>query len=140
MKHDQDLLEANKAVVREFWEAFSASRFDAALDLLDTAATWWVAGTTDISGTYTKAQFTELVMGIAEGTDGGIQVTPSTLTAEGDRVAMEAESYGRMRNGKIYNNFYHFQHVLRDGKLIAVREYLDTQHVQDVFGADQTPS
>ncbi|MEQ9005427.1 MAG: nuclear transport factor 2 family protein [Pseudomonadales bacterium] len=140
MKNDHDLLEANKAVVLAFWKAFSESRFDAALELLDADATWWVAGTTDISGTYTKAQFTELVMGVAEGTDGGIQVTPTNLTAEGDRVAMEAESYGRMKSGKIYNNFYHFQHVLRDGKLITVREYLDTQHVQDVFGADQTPS
>jgi uncharacterized protein len=133
---NQDVLEANKAVVRKFWRAFSASRFDEALDLLDADATWWVAGTTDISGTYTKPQFSELVTGIAEGTDGGIQVTPTNFTAEGDRVAMEAESYGRLKNGKLYNNLYHFQHVLRDGKLVAIREYLDTQHVQDVFGAD----
>jgi uncharacterized protein len=132
---NHDLLEANKAVVLEFWKAFSASRFAEALDLLDADATWWVAGTTDISGTYGKQQFTELVMGIADGTVDGIQVKPSALTAEGDRVAMEGESYGRLKNGKVYNNFYHFQHVLRDGKLVAVREYLDTQHVQDVFGA-----
>jgi uncharacterized protein len=134
---EKDLLEANKAVVRKFWEAFSASRFDEALDLLDSDATWWVAGTTDISGTYSKQQFSELVTGIAEGTDGGIQVKPTNLTAEGDRVAMEAESYGQLKNGKIYNNLYHLQHVLRDAKLVAIREYLDTQHVQDVFGSNQ---
>ena len=136
MSAEHDALEANKALVRRFWGAFSASRFADALDLLHADATWWVAGATDISGTYTKQQFSELVTGIAEGTDGGIQVTPSNLTAEGDRVAMEAESFGRLKNGKVYNNLYHFQHVVRDGKLVAIREYLDTQHVQDIFGAD----
>jgi len=138
MSTSNDQLEANKAVVRQFWEAFSTSRFDDALALLDASATWWVAGTTDISGTYSKAQFGELVTGIGEGTEGGIQVTPKNMTAEDDRVSMEAESFGKMKNGKIYNNIYHFQHVLRNGKLLAVREYMDTQHVQDVFGADES--
>ena len=136
MSTSNETLEANKAVVRQFWEAFSESRFDDALALLDPSATWWVTGNTDISGTYSKQQFGELAAGIGEGTDGGIRVTPSVITAEGDRVAMEAESYGRLKNGKIYNNFYHIQHVLRDGKLVAIREYMDTQHVQEVFGAD----
>ena len=139
MSTTDDTLESNKAVVRRFWEAFSESRFDDALALLDPDATWWVAGSTDISGTYSKQQFSELVAGVAEGTEAGIRMTPKHMTAEGDRVAMEAESYGRMTNGKIYNNFYHLQHVLRDGKLVAVREYMDTQHVQDVFGGDGNP-
>ncbi len=128
-------MQANKQVVLDFWEAFSNSRFDEALDLLADDATWWIAGTTDISGEYSKAQFADLVKGIAENAPNGIKVTPDTLTAEGDRVSMEAESYGEISNGKVYNNFYHFMHTLRNGKLVSVKEYLDTQHVQDVFGS-----
>ena len=45
-------------------------------------------------------------------------------------------SFSELANGKVYNNLYNFQHVVRDGKIVAVREYLDTQHVQDIFGAD----
>ena len=96
--------EANKAVVVDFWRAFSASHFDDALALLAEDATWWVSGTTDISGTYSKSAFAELASGIAQDTENGIQVTPTLLTAEDDRVAMEATSYGLLKNGTIYQN------------------------------------
>ena len=132
---NQNDLEANKALVRKFWQAFSESRFDDALALMAEDATWWVAGSTDISGTYSKAEFANLVAGVSENAESGIQVTPTVMTAEEDRVAMEADSYGPMKNGKVYNNKYHFQHVIRDGQLLAVREYLDTEHVTDVFGS-----
>ncbi len=48
--------------------------------------------------------------------------------AEGDQVAVEAESWGELKNGRVYNQEYHFLITLRDGKISAVREYLDTQH------------
>ena len=60
-------------------------------------------------------------------------MTPKGLTAEGDRVAVEAESYGEMATGKIYNNLYHFLLEVRDGKIHAVREYLDTMHAKEVL-------
>jgi ketosteroid isomerase-like protein len=126
--------EKNKAVVAQFWQHFSNSDFDSALALLSEDATWWIAGTTDISGTYSKSEFAELAKGIGENTVKGINVKPLQVTAEDDRVAVEAESYGEMKDGKIYNNFYHLQHVVRDGKLTQIKEYLDTQHVQHVFG------
>jgi ketosteroid isomerase-like protein len=129
------VLEQNKALVREFWTAFSESRFDDALSLLADDATWWVAGTTDISGTFNKQEFSELVAGIGAETVAGIQVTPSLMTAEDDRVAMEAESYGKMKNGKIYKNIYHFMHVVQNGKIKAVREYMDTEHATETFGS-----
>jgi ketosteroid isomerase-like protein len=127
-------IEENKAVVAQFWQHFSNSDFDAALALLSDDATWWIAGTTDISGTYSKAEFAALAKGIGENTENGIEVKALRVTAEDDRVAVEAESYGKLKNGKVYNNFYHLQHVVRDGKLTEIKEYLDTQHVQDVFG------
>jgi ketosteroid isomerase-like protein len=135
MTNKQTSLEQNKAIVKAFWEAFSDSRFDDALGLLADDGTWWVAGSTNISGTYSKSEFANLVGGVAESTENGIRMTPKFLTAEDDRVAMEAESYGPMKNGKVYQNIYHIQHVIRDGKIAAVREYMDTEHVTDVFGS-----
>jgi ketosteroid isomerase-like protein len=124
----------NKALVTRFWEAFSASRFDEAVDMLSDDATWWVAGTTALSGTYSKAEFAKLLGDVTGSAPKGITVTPKQLTAEDDRVSVEAESYAEINNGKTYRNIYHFMIVCRDGKIAAVREYLDTEHVTEVFG------
>jgi uncharacterized protein len=128
--------DANKAVVLRFFDNFSAGNVDAALALMADTATWWVAGMPDqfvLAGTKTKAQFAELLQGISAAMPNGLRVTPKGLTAEGDRVAAEAESYGEMATGKIYNNQYHFLFEVRDGKIQAVREYLDTMHAKDVL-------
>lgn len=126
-------LEDNKELVRRFWTAFSTLRMQDAYDMLAEDATWWIAGELSISGTYSKAQFVELSSGILTEFPQGIVVTPKILTAEEDRVAMEAESLGTRVNGRVYNNHYHIQHVIRGGKLLAVREYLDTDHANRIL-------
>jgi len=60
---------------------------------------------------------------------GGLKMTVKSLIAEGDKVAVEVESWGELQNGRVYNNEYHFLMTIRDGKIHEVREYLDTQHV-----------
>ena len=128
--------EENKHVVLSFFENFSAGKVDAALAMLADTATWWVAGNPEqfaLAGTRTKAQFAELVNGIGAAMPKGLRVTLKGLTAEGERVAVEAESYGETATGKIYNNLYHFLFEVRGGKIQAVREYLDTMHAKAVL-------
>ena len=127
-------LSTNKQIVKDFWKAFSNSDVETAMSLMHEDGTWWIQGDTDISGIYTKTQYTALVNGVGDNTENGIQVTFKEMTAEDNRVAVEAESYGVLKNGKIYQNTLHLQHVIVDGKLMAVREYLDTRHVQETFG------
>ena len=126
-------LEDNKALVKKFWGAFSESRLDDVLAMLADDATWWIGGELSISGKYTKPEFTQLVSCIVPEFPQGIQVTPTVLTAEDNRVAMEAVSYGERFNGRVYKNYYHFQHEIRDGKIVAVREYLDTDHAYRIL-------
>ncbi len=125
--------EANKKLVTEFWEAFSASNYDKVLSMLADDATWWVAGNFELSGTYTKAQFAELLKGVTGALPQGIKVMPKMLTADEDRVSVEAESYAPHTSGKIYNNFYHFMMRVRNGKIASVREYLDTMHAKEIL-------
>jgi ketosteroid isomerase-like protein len=128
--------EANKRVVLNFFAQFSAGKLDAALALMADTATWWVAGkpeTFALAGTKTKAQFAELLQGLGTAMPKGLHVTPKGFTAEDDRVAVEAESYGETAGGKIYNNQYHFLFEVRDSKIQAVREYLDTLHAKEVL-------
>ena len=128
-------IEENKALVIRFWQLFSESRFPEALAMLAEDATWWVAGKTKLSATYTKAQFVELLKGVGEQAKGHLVVTPNPggLCAEGERVSVEAKSYAEFKNGRVYQNEYHFMMVIRDGKFVSVREYLDTEHVTATF-------
>ncbi|AKH69302.1 ketosteroid isomerase-like protein [Spongiibacter sp. IMCC21906] len=128
--------EQNKAIVASFWQAFSTAKYDQALDHLDDQEfTWWIAGDKanfPLAGNRNKAEFAELLYGVADSCEDGITMTPSAWTVEGDRVAMEAESYAVV-NGKVYNNLYHFLIVVKNGKIRQVKEYLDTTHASAVL-------
>lgn len=130
-------IEQNKLTVKRFWEAFSTNDQKTALSLLgDEGFSWWILGDSSLfclAGTLDKAQFAGLLKGVMDNTKQGLTMTIKGLTAEGDRVAVEAESYGEMSNGKIYNNLYHFLMIVRDGKICQVKEFLDTQHAAEVL-------
>jgi ketosteroid isomerase-like protein len=57
------------------------------------------------------------------------------ITAQGDRVAVEAESLGVLKpNGKTYNNRYHFLFEVENGRISKLKEYCDTKHAAEIFG------
>ena len=64
---------------------------------------------------------------------GHMQVTILSMTAEEDRVAVEASSTGiaNPANGKRYGNFYHLLMRMKDGQVVLYKEYQDTLHVYD---------
>jgi len=123
----------NKKIVLGFFENLSAGNAAAALDALSDSATWWIQGNFPLSGTRTKAQFIELLGQLTAKIDGALTLRISGVTAEGERVAVEAASHAKMKNGKTYQNRYHFLCEVRGGKIQAVREYLDTMHANEVL-------
>ena len=64
-----------------------------------------------------------------------LQITPSAMICEGNRVAVEAESCAELNNGKVYNNLHHFVFEIEDGMIKGIKEYIDTQHVLDTLVA-----
>jgi hypothetical protein len=126
-------VEENKKIAATFFENLSAGNGAAVMNALADNATWWVAGNFALSGTKTKQQFAELVGGLGAKIDGPMTIKTTGVTAEGDRVAVEAESHAKMKNGKVYQNKYHFLLEIRDGKIQAVKEYLDTTHAAEVL-------
>ena len=129
--------EDNTQLITEFMEVFSAGDVEKILGYLTDDGTWWVGGTIEgVSGTKDKAAFGEMLSGLSSLCKGGaIKLTPKAFTAQGNRVAVETESYAELENGRIYNNLYHFVFVLRDGKIQQAKEYLDTEHTRAVFVA-----
>ena len=126
-------IEENKRLVLGFFENLSAGNGAAVLGAMADSATWWIQGNFPVSGTKSKQEFAAVVGELGSKIDGGLRVTPKGITAEGDRIAVEAESYAKMKNGKTYQNTYNFLLVVRDGKIQSVREYLDTIHANEVL-------
>ncbi len=82
---------------------------------------------------YTKSSYRALCEGSGGMFPKGLRFTILGTTAEEDRVAVEAESYGYTRQGKLYNNVYHLLVLLKDGKIRTAREYLDSGHATEVL-------
>ncbi len=128
--------EQNKQIVGKFFERFSAADVGGTLELLDDAIIWRAMGREGglpMSGEMDKSAIGGLIENVKAAFPDGMRLTPTGWTAEGDRVALEMESYAVKRNGIVYNNFYHFLVILSNGKITSIREYLDTLHVKQVF-------
>jgi ketosteroid isomerase-like protein len=92
--------------------------------LLTPDATWWAPG----RGEFGTDAFLKVSRAFA-----GMFRRPSTITihgvtADGDRVAIEAEGHAELIDGRIYNNRYHYLFVFRDGKICHAKLYNDTAH------------
>ncbi|MEU2004874.1 nuclear transport factor 2 family protein [Rhodococcus sp. NPDC019627] len=129
-------IEQNKQFVEQFLAKFATADIDAVLADMSETCTWWVGGKPELfplAGTKNKAEMDELLRNLVVPMKNGLEMRVKALTAEGDRVAAEVESYGENPDGSIYNNEYHMLFVVSDGKMQQVKEYLDTQHTFDVF-------
>lgn len=114
-----------------------ARRFVAALsggavpdDLLTDDMTAW---TTSSGADIGRARYQGGVRLLAGLFDGPYRFTIDTLTAEDDRVAVEARAEGRLRSGGIFANRYVFLLRLRDGRIAHVAEHFDPTPVHETL-------
>ncbi len=126
--------EENKQIALSYFERRSASD-PRAFDHFAESATWTVMARGPMGGTRTKADLVKMIGQNSARFDGPIRLNVTGMTAEGDRVAVEAEGYAKLKNGKVYQNLYHFLFIIRDGKIQAGKEYCDFHHAHEVFGS-----
>ena len=125
--------DSNKQLVLSFFDAMSAGRTEAAFAMVADDVTWWVPGELPVSGTKTKDQYREVVASNQSEFPSTITFHVQGLTAEEDRVAAEIVASGDHTNGKHYNNHYHALFTIREGRIVAVNEYMDTKHLHDLI-------
>ena len=128
--------ELNKRVATELFARFTASDLAGVLDTMTEDATWLIPGKPGSSpavGLYDKRRIGRLFQAMLDRLKSGLAMTVSSAIAEGDKVALEVRSHGELTNGNVYQQEYHFLMEFRDGKICAVREYLDTQHAHAVW-------
>jgi hypothetical protein len=125
--------EANKEIAREFMGVLTKADGDALDRLYADDFSLWTAGSLPFSGRKTRAEAmanAPLVLGMFPT---GLEFEIVAITAEGERVAIEAISRGTHASGKAYANHYHFLMRIRDEKIVEFKEYMDTEHARDVF-------
>lgn len=108
------------------------------LSLLAHEFEWWAS----TRGPMNRAQFTEHAAAFAQRVKSPMTMTITAVTAEEDRVAVEASGHAVMLDGRVYENTYHFLMYLKDGKVVKVRGHNDTAHVAAILGVkrDVPPS
>lgn len=119
----------NQAVAASFFQHVTAGEIDTAFALVGDNVSWWVPGDLPFSGFKTKKEYMGIINQIRKAFPTGFELKVLSMIAEGDRVAAEVVSNGLHVNGKKYNNKYHFLLRFEAGKMIEVKEYMDTLHL-----------
>lgn len=127
----------NKQLAQTFFDFLNRGDVPAMLDAYADDGFCQTMGNTLISGVFSKAQIAAAAGGIFQVFPQGIRFTIKAMIAEGERVAVEAESEGLHVSGKLYSNQYHFLMRFRDAKLVEFKEYMDTERVTDILCGGQ---
>lgn len=133
------VVESNRQRTLELIQAIARGDADYIADTYADEGELHTMGNTLISGVYGKAQIRQFAGSVLEAFPRGLHYTVHAVTAEGDRVAVEATGQGRHVSGKDYVNHYHFLLTWRDGKLLELKEYMDTEAVTEVLCGGERP-
>lgn len=132
-------IERNKAFVRNFIDAMSRGDTAAIVAAYTEDGYCESYGRTLVSGRYTRDTIAAVSSGLFDAFPQGLRFEILHMTAQEDRVAVEAKSRGRHVSGKLYANHYHFLFHLRDGRIAVMKEFMDTEHATEVLCGGQRP-
>jgi ketosteroid isomerase-like protein len=130
------LAETNKQTVLKAYASLVEGNVQGYFDRMQDDITITYYGDHIFAGTYRgkKDILENYVPLLLKHLDGPIKVYVTNVIAEGNQVAAEAYGEARAKDGRPYNNKYFMLIEMRDGKIAAVREYMDTQLVKSIFG------
>lgn len=130
-----------RVVVERYVAAVEAGDDAAIRDSFAESATWRLFGDMPMSGTWRGrdtivGEFLAGALGRYE--PGSVRLEITAVVADGDRAAVEWTSRARTLGGEPYENFCVGVFTVRDGKIQAVREYMDTAYAgRMLFGGER---
>jgi ketosteroid isomerase-like protein len=127
----------NEQFVRKFFKTLSTGNLEKLRPMFHEKAKWQVMAT-GIPGAGEKTGRNAIIdefLGPIRGMfiEGDPKVKIRSLISDGPMVLAEAHGTGSLRNGKQYDNQYAFVLELKDGKIFALREYMDSYHVSTLM-------
>jgi ketosteroid isomerase-like protein len=137
MQADSD----TERLVLEFFDALNTENFTRLRELLHEEATWtpMIRGIPGAGVHRGKSgiidQFLIPVRGMFR--PGDPKTTVDTICSKGSLVLTETRGLGQVADGRTYENQYAWAFEIRDGKILAVREYMDSLYVANLFGMQQ---
>jgi ketosteroid isomerase-like protein len=127
--------EANKAKAIQFVTDLERKGLGATRDSAGPKFVWWVPGAGEV-----QDQMARTEQAMMKHMKTPLTIKIHGVTADEDRVAVEAESYAELVGGGAYNNRYHFLFEFEDGEIVSLKEYCDTAHIRDVWGPRLRPA
>jgi uncharacterized protein len=130
----------NERTVLEFFRILSTGDLDAIRETLHDEVTW-TPQVKDIPGAGTyhgKKGVVDDFLGPVRGmfAPGDPKTTVKTIVSRGSFVMCESEGKGKLQDGRTYDNRYAWALEVKDGKIFAIREYMDSHYVAKLFGME----
>jgi len=126
-------IEQNKKLAADYLRAIEEQDADRLADFMTDDGVYWIPGAPPVGGKRNKAETREFFLGAKQILRPGFKFTVLAVTAEEDRVCVQATGIGKSITDKVYDNTYHLLFKFRDGKIYYLAEHLDTKHVNEVF-------
>jgi ketosteroid isomerase-like protein len=128
---------ANEQAVLDFFETLSTGNLDALARHLHEDASWEPM-VRDIPGAgrhQGRDRIINAFLAPVRGAfrEGDPKVFVDALVSNGDRVMAETRASGHKADGKPYDNRYAWAFELRAGKILNIREYMDSLYIARFF-------
>jgi ketosteroid isomerase-like protein len=123
--------EENKAIVLRHLESAEMGGDDS---LLHEDIRYWIPGL----GSIGRLEFAKIINRLGPVLRTPVHLTVDHVTAEDNRVAVEARGRAETADGRLYENTYHFLFILQDGKIIEQHEHTNTALAYAILGTSLT--
>jgi ketosteroid isomerase-like protein len=127
----------NEQLALDFFTALSSGDLDRLRPFLDEDSVWEPM-VKDIpgAGSYRGDAIIDEFLGPVRGmfAPGDPKVFPQTIFSDGDYVAVESYSAGKLQDGRDYHNRYSWVFRMNNGKIGRLHEYMDSHYVAGLFG------
>jgi len=132
----------NERLVLQFFETLSRGDLEGVRAMLHDDATW-TPQVRDIPGAGVhkgKSGIVDGFLGPIRGMfkPGDPKVVVSAIASKGPLVLAETRGVGNLADGRPYENHYAWAVEVRDGRIYAIREYMDSLYVWKLFFGSQS--
>ena len=124
-----------KDMVTRTWELFCNGDLKSAFSNMSDDVSWLAPGhLPELSGLHEgKSGILKFMRKVGSVFPQGLKMEIRKTYCDGNTVVMELVDFGKVSNGKTYENDLCFVFEVNDGKIHRIREYSDTQKAADII-------
>lgn len=127
--------EANRSTLVAIHDGLARSDSRAFLEAMAEDFTWTMIGTTDWSGVYCgKAVVRDELLRPLMTRFKSYRNAPERIIVDGDWAAVQCRGDAETVDGMRYDNTYCWVYRFRDGRVVELTEYMDTELVRSALG------